>query len=132
MARLTEAINSRLFSAPWMQQLGHTIFDVADGALEKGFLKITKWAWLLLNLAFSFEPPAQLVRVPAGSAFDGDYMEDMTMMLQSEEGYNGGVHHEHSAHDDDDDDDDDMVVGFMCFPGFTVRDTIIKAGVCLI
>ena len=131
MARLTEAINSRLFSAPWMQQQGHTIFDVADGALDKGFMRMAKSAWLLLNLAFSFEPPAQLVRVPAGSAFDGDYMEDLMMMLQTEEGYNGGVHDEHRDHDDDDD-DDDMVVGFMCFPGFTVRDTIIKAGVCLI
>ena len=98
-------------------------------AVSKGFLRMTRSAWLLLNLAFSFEPTVEILRVPAGSAFDGDYMEDM-MMMQTEEGY-GGVHEHNSGHDDDDNDDGHMMVTFMCIPGFTVRNIIIKSGVCL-
>ena len=111
------------------KQQGHRIIDMSDCAVSKGFMRVIKSAWLLMNLAFSFEPTAEVVRVSMGSVFNADYMEDM--MLQSEEGYGGG--HEHSGHDDDDDDKDvDMAVTFMCFPGFTVRNTIIKSGVCLI
>ena len=131
--RFVEALNTLLYSdahPTWMQQ-GHSIFLVADSAVSKGFLRMTRSAWLLLNLAFSIKPTVEILRVLAGSAFDGDYMEDMTM-LQNEEGY-GGLHDHNSSHDDDDDDDGhDMVVTFMCFPGFSVSDTIIKSGVCLI
>ena len=121
-----ETLKFSLFSEAhptWMQQ-GHLIFQVPDSAVSKGFVRMTKAAWLLLNLAFSFEPTAEVLRVSMGSVFNADYMEDM-MMLQAEEGY-GSVHDGHSTYDDD------MVVTIMCFPGFTVRNTIIKSGVCLI
>ena len=92
-------------------------------------MRVIKLAWMLLNPTFSIEPTAEVLRVSMGSVFNADYMEDM--MLQSEEGY--GVHDEQSAHEDDHNGNDDhMVVTIMCFPGFTVRNTIIKSGVVMI
>ena len=88
------------FTLPWKHQ-GHRIMDISDYAESKAFMSmVIKSAWLVLNLAFSFEPIAEVVRVSMGIVFNVDYMEDM--MLQSEEGYGGS--HDHNGHDDDYDD----------------------------
>ena len=92
------------------EQQGQTIFNMADSEVGRRFAKMTKSAWLLMKLAVSFEPTVEVIRVPTGSMFDAEYMEDMMQMYKA-----GSVRKD--GHD---------IVTLMCFPGFTVRNSIIK------
>ena len=70
------------FTLPWKHQ-GHRIMDISDYAESKAFMSmVIKSAWLVLNLAFSFEPIAEVVRVSMRIVFNVDYMEDMMCFSQ--------------------------------------------------
>lgn len=86
-----------------------------DDPFHKSFLRLGKAVWILHKLAFSFEPTAEITRIARGSTFDEEYMESMVQADGSDvEDGNAPKH-----------------VSFVCVPGFTVRNTIIKSRVFL-
>lgn len=78
------------------------------------FVMAAKKVWDFHKLCLSFEPPATIFRVAPGEPFNAGYMESIDIV-------------------DFENDDRDYVpkVGFMTYPGFRLRKSIIKCQVYL-
>uniref|UniRef100_A0A2N9H943 IRK-interacting protein n=1 Tax=Fagus sylvatica TaxID=28930 RepID=A0A2N9H943_FAGSY len=85
------------WTRPWPEQLLQAFFVAA------------KCIWLLHLLAFSFNPPLQILRVEENRIFDPHYMEDMFMERQKSHGPSR--------------------VKIMVMPGFYVQDRVLRCKV---
>ncbi|KAH7388192.1 hypothetical protein KP509_16G062900 [Ceratopteris richardii] len=96
--------------------------EIAEDGTRKEFpcqnylSRLAKSVWLLHKVAFSFEPAsAEIFRVPPSSCFAKEYMqeeEDIRPTLSCDER--------------------ERKVAFMTVPGFTLRNSVIKAYVCCV
>ncbi|KAH7427866.1 hypothetical protein KP509_10G064300 [Ceratopteris richardii] len=87
-----------------------------DGQLRNAFGALAMAVWLLHNVAFACEPAsAEMFRVPPNSLFDDEYMKEQEDVQRPDSAENvlSGT----------------RAVAFMTVPGFTIRNSIIKADV---
>ncbi|KAH7296555.1 hypothetical protein KP509_26G027700 [Ceratopteris richardii] len=106
--------------AKFLRAIVRRLSDAQNNHFYLSFLRLAKAVWLLHKIAFSCEPAsAELLRVPAGAHFSAEFMKEQEDLQRSLDAIHQDLHEK-------------RVVAFMLVPGFTLRNSIIKAYVCCV